>query len=71
MLQTLVWQTLLLQQCVLHVDAAHETPPLHTLEPLHSRSHDVVELQLTPAAHEVPVWQSTTHVEPPQVTLPF
>jgi hypothetical protein len=71
MLQTLVWQTLLLQQCVLHVDAAHETPALHTFEPLHSMSHDAVALHATPAAHDVPVWQSTTHVAPPQVTLPF
>ena len=71
MLQTLVWQTLLLQQCVAQVDAAQETPPPQTPEPLHSRSQDVAAVHEMPAAHDVPVWQSTMHVAPPHVTFPF
>jgi hypothetical protein len=50
-----VRQALFVQQWVAHVGAAHLTFVPHVLGVLHSISHDVVALQTTPAAHDVPV----------------
>ena len=62
---------LALQQCALHVCAAHDTCVPQVFTPLHSRSHDVVALHVMPAAHAAPVVQSTRQMLPAHCTPPL